>query len=338
MSKIVIIAGHGLQPSGRRDPGAVGNGTSEDSYIRNTFMPLMKKYAPSNMDFYTEKDVFGYRSIANFKKYDVVVELHMDAASAGAEDGHVIIYKNYNADNLDNRIVDVIKKNVGIRYGGLVKRDNLYNVNQSAKLGINYRLVELCFITNKNEMAYMLNKTTAEKYAKELVEAITGSKSTVVNKPVVKDSDVYVVKKGDSLWAIAEKYNTTVANLKNINNLKSDTIAIGVKLKVDGAKDTVKVPNAKPVVTTPKKKYNLTTKVLVNQKPIMFGSDVKVVQEALSSIYFYPDKGAKNNGIDSYYGGKTADAVKRFQSVYGLSVDGKFGTKTRAKLDSLVNK
>ncbi|MEY8750762.1 peptidoglycan-binding domain-containing protein [Alkalicoccobacillus gibsonii] len=41
-----------------------------------------------------------------------------------------------------------------------------------------------------------------------------------------------------------------------------------------------------------------------------------------SVVYFYPDKGAKNNGIDGVYGPKTEDAVRRFQEVHGLADDG----------------
>ena len=38
---------------------------------------------------------------------------------------------------------------------------------------------------------------------------------------------VYTVKKGDSLYAIAKKYNTTVDEIKSYNNLKSNLINIG---------------------------------------------------------------------------------------------------------------
>lgn len=66
--------------------------------------------------------------------------------------------------------------------------------------------------------------------------------------------------------------------------------------------------------------------------PKFHGSGVKNVQEALASIYFYPNKSAKDKGIDSWYGVNTADAVKRFQSTHGLKEDGDYGSKTRAKL------
>ena len=42
----------------------------------------------------------------------------------------------------------------------------------------------------------------------------------------------YTVKKGDTLGAIAKKYKTTVANIKKLNNLKSDKLKIGQKLRV----------------------------------------------------------------------------------------------------------
>ncbi len=42
----------------------------------------------------------------------------------------------------------------------------------------------------------------------------------------------YIVVNGDSLWAIAKKYNTTVENIKRLNSLTSDTLSIGQTLKI----------------------------------------------------------------------------------------------------------
>ena len=43
---------------------------------------------------------------------------------------------------------------------------------------------------------------------------------------------IYTVVKGDSLYQIAKKYNTTVDELKKLNNLSSNNLTIGMKLKI----------------------------------------------------------------------------------------------------------
>ena len=48
----------------------------------------------------------------------------------------------------------------------------------------------------------------------------------------VDNYGIYVVQKGDSLYGIATKYSTTVDNLKDINNLSSNLINVGMKLLV----------------------------------------------------------------------------------------------------------
>lgn len=62
------------------------------------------------------------------------------------------------------------------------------------------------------------------------------------------------------------------------------------------------------------------------------GEQVTQLQNLLAAQYFYPEKGAKNNGVDGYYGTNTVNAVRRYQSVNGLTVDGIAGKATYNKL------
>jgi N-acetylmuramoyl-L-alanine amidase CwlA len=66
------------------------------------------------------------------------------------------------------------------------------------------------------------------------------------------------------------------------------------------------------------------------------GSDVLDMQKKLSSVYFYPEKGAKNNGCDGKFGPATEGALKRFQSVHVGNPTGVYDAKTRAALEKLA--
>ncbi|MBL1227663.1 LysM peptidoglycan-binding domain-containing protein [Enterococcus sp. BWB1-3] len=61
----------------------------------------------------------------------------------------------------------------------------------------------------------------------------TGGGSSSNNQDVI-----HTVVSGDSLWALASKYGTTITNIKNWNNLFGDTIYIGQKLVVQKGSGT----------------------------------------------------------------------------------------------------
>lgn len=52
---------------------------------------------------------------------------------------------------------------------------------------------------------------------------------TTIQNPDTSET-TYIVKKGDSLWTIANKYNITVDELKRANNLNSNILTIGQEL------------------------------------------------------------------------------------------------------------
>ena len=42
----------------------------------------------------------------------------------------------------------------------------------------------------------------------------------------------YTVRSGDTLWLLAQRYDTTVSAIKNLNNLRSDILNIGQVLRI----------------------------------------------------------------------------------------------------------
>ncbi|MEC1627596.1 N-acetylmuramoyl-L-alanine amidase [Bacillus mojavensis] len=156
-----------------------------------------------------------------------------------------------------------------------------------------------------------------------------GGKSSASSGGSSESGTTYTVKKGDTLSAIAKEHGVSVANLQSWNNIKDpNKITVGQKLKLKGSSTSSTKPSSK------KTSYPLPSGVIKVTSPMTKGTNVRQVQNALAALYFYPDKGAKNNGIDGVYGPKTANAVKRFQSVSGLTADGIYGPKTKAKIEA----
>ncbi|MGP9039111.1 N-acetylmuramoyl-L-alanine amidase [Bacillus stercoris] len=167
-------------------------------------------------------------------------------------------------------------------------------------------------------------KAAIEKELKALGGETSSSSSS-------SSGSTYTVKKGDTLSAIAKEHGVSVANLQGWNNIKDpNKITVGQKLKLEGSSTSSTKPRSG------KMSYALPSGIYKVTSPMRKGDDVRHIQKALAALYFYPDKGAKNNGIDGVYGPKTANAVKRFQSIYGLTADGIYGPKTKTKLETLL--
>lgn len=183
MSKYLLIAGHGPKRNGM-DPGAGGFVGGEYNYMKNKLFPAMKKYANKDFIFHDQYNVYDRGNISSLAKSygrdTAVIEFHYDASSnQSASGGHVIIHSAYSPDSMDLRLRDVIKDMIGVRYNhkghaGISGRSNLANVNRAKSGGVNYRLLELGFGTNRKDANVMLNQTN--DLARKLVEAIKGSK------------------------------------------------------------------------------------------------------------------------------------------------------------------
>ena len=223
---------------------------------------------PSNMFMYTVKKGDSLYSIAN--KYNTTVQKIMDLnylKSTNLSIGQVLrIPENYYSDteltlpNFTNYVVKKgdslysIAKNNNISVDTLMKDNSLTDTNLSIGQNLKIRIpttgvVEECF---------------GEDY----------------NTPINTNYTTYTVKKGDSLYKIANTYNTSVTNLINLNNLKNTNLSIGQILKIPNTSTTYIVKSgdnlysiAKKFNTTVdsiKRKNNLTTNNLsIGQKLII---------------------------------------------------------------------
>ncbi len=204
--KILLVAGHG-KGFQSNDPGAVANGYNERDFNRKYIVPYVAKYlkdaghkvylyggSEMSQDLFQDS-AYGQRT-GNHRDYgmywvarqgyDAVVEFHLDAAGPQASGGHVIIGTGLTPDAIDKGIQAVIKKHVGV-IRPIDQRNNLLNVNLAKQLGVNYRLVELGFITSTKDMKVL--STNYKAIAQDLAEAIIGKEivtKTVQKAPVKK--------------------------------------------------------------------------------------------------------------------------------------------------------
>ena len=84
----------------------------------------------------------------------------------------------------------------------------------------------------KDYKLYEFDKVKKGKYAKQLKQF---NKGKSYKKPIVikkTKGNIYKVKKGDTLYSISKKFDISVDLLKELNNLRDNTISIGQKLLV----------------------------------------------------------------------------------------------------------
>lgn len=113
-----------------------------------------------------------------------------------------------------------------------------------------YEGEENVYIVQKGDTLYSIaaaNNTTVDelKKANNLTSNILSTGQLLKIPSALLPESKYIVKKGDSLYSIANKYNTTVDELKRINNLTSNILSIGqvLKLPSDKVSDVEKEEN-----------------------------------------------------------------------------------------------
>lgn len=164
---LYVIAGHGAG-----DPGACGNGYTEAERVRALASVIAQRGGSSVRVLDTSRNWYADEGVNSLSipSGDCLVELHMNAATASAKGGHVIIKANIGgADKYDKALASAISSIFPGRSTLIEERTNLANANRAYKRGINYRLVECGFITNAGDVQIFNTRMT------EVADAILGA-------------------------------------------------------------------------------------------------------------------------------------------------------------------
>ncbi len=162
----------------------------------------------------------------------VVISNHLNA---GKGDGAEVIYALRNSSRLANDILNNIG-NTGQNTRRIYQRrlpsdptkDYYYMLRDTGKT--EPLIVEYGFIDNDDDLRFL--KDNYKQLAEAVIKAVLEYKNIPYTDPGTTISDTYKVMKGDTLYGIANKLDTTVDELKKINNLTSNSLSIGQILNV----------------------------------------------------------------------------------------------------------
>ena len=141
-------------------------------------------------------------------------------------------------------------------------------------------LVEYGFIDDTPaNFNYLQNnyKTLAEA----VIKAVADYAKIPYTPPEGATSNIYTVERGDSLYSIAKKFNTTVDTLKKLNNLTSNTLQIGQYLKLPSSE----TPSLEYIVQRGDTLYSIATKYNTTVNELKRFRNSKYVQSDLGDSF-----------------------------------------------------
>ena len=178
-----------------------------------------RKYYQRRLPSDTSKDYYFIHRNTGVTEPVIVEYGFIDDTSSNVE------FLNENYQNLAEAVIRAVLDYKGIPYTppeGYVsntytvqKGDSLYSI--ARKLG-----------TTVNELKSLNNLTSNNLSIGQILKIPSKFVSN-------DDNEIYVVKAGDSLYSISNKYNTTVDELKQLNNLTTNTLNVGQLIKIPSA-------------------------------------------------------------------------------------------------------
>jgi peptidoglycan DL-endopeptidase LytF len=142
----------------------------------------------------------------------------------------------------------------------------------------------------------------------------------VPSEPAKTTGTEYSVVPGDSLSVIAKRFNISVEQLKQANQLTTDFLKVGQVLKIPSA----------PLVSTPTPAPSATPNPEPAPAP---DAELAAVQRNLQTLGYYTVP-----AMTGRYDNATTESIKNFQSAYGLPVSGTVNDATSTAIDHAVVK
>ncbi len=319
--RIVVDAGHGGV-----DSGAVsGNLLEKDfnlqaaNYMYNRFKELG---VPVTITRDTDKTLSRAERINTMKSLgtDSNVIVLSNHINAGGGEGAEVVYPLRSSPTLANNILNEIGAKGQIKrkiYQRVLpenpSKDYYYIMRDTPNATT--LLIEYGFIDNPRDQIKLQNNLL--NYVEGVVKAVSEYIGVPYRQPGSSEiGDTYVVQKGDTLYSIALKYNTTVSELQQLNNLTSNILSAGQVLKLPSKKiveqDGIYIVQDGDSLYSIANKYNVSVNDLIDANNL--SSTVLNVNQKL----IIPNE---KDTMQVTYRVKPGDTLYRIAQEYKISID-----------------
>ena len=224
--KILLIAGHG-----GKDPGACssyGTESTETRRVVNQLKANLQCYNNVTVDVYnTSRDCYadcGNGTLqVSFSNYDYVFEVHFNSAAATSAKGtEIYVTKSESGITVEQAIVNKVAA-VGFINRG-VKRSNFRVISRAKSAGVSSALMEVCFISNKDDM------TKYNSCFQQVCDAISSGiaeefkltrKSTAQSNPVIESAPTTTqTPAASTLYRVKTTDGKQLGAFKSLDNAK----------------------------------------------------------------------------------------------------------------------
>lgn len=231
---IVIDAGHGGS-----DPGAVSGNNYEKDYALAMSKYLYDRFRELGIPVVLTRDsdealnpTDRVNNVLNaFGNGEDVIVLS-NHLNAGGGRGAEVIYSLRNEDTLANNILNNIgdtgqsvRRVYQRRLTSDPTKDYYFILRNTANT--EPVIIEYGFIDNPEDYKFL--QDNFQKLGEAVVKAVLEYKGIPYENEIVEN---YIVKKGDTLYSISNKFGTTVDNIKKANNLFDNILSINQVLMI----------------------------------------------------------------------------------------------------------
>lgn len=320
--KIVIDAGHGGD-----DPGASGNGIIEKDktlQISNYMYDKLRNLGFDVAITRTTDETINptervERILAPYGNGSdvIVISNHINA---GGADGAEVIYALRNKSTLSDLILDNFeskgqntRKAYQRRLPSNTSKDYYFihrNTGNTEPIIVEYGFLD----SNGDDVNQLKNNW------QDLADAVIDALLTYTGKST---EGYYIVKKGDTLYSIARDNNLSVSELKQLNNLTSNTLSIGQRLKIKSDATISPIEPTQPsdtsniyTVKSGDSLYSIARKYNVTVNDLMKYNNLTSNLLSIGQQIRIPTSGTSNT-----YTVKSGDSLYSIAKKYNTTVD-----------------